>query len=63
MPMDYTFNDVKSHIAKSLPAVDSPGLFGMASDAEMTYMENQAQTIISTVINIQPSLSIRLATG
>lgn len=54
---------MKRHIADQLPAIDSPSLFGMTADAEMTYMEDQAQKIISTVLSVQPNLAVNLKAG
>ena len=63
MPTEFTFGDVKRHIAEELPAVDSPSLFGMTEDAEMTYMESLARTTIQTVLSVQPNLSTHLRAG
>lgn len=63
LPDEFTFGDVKRHIANQLPSVDSPSLFGMTSDAEMTYMEDQAQKIISTVLSVQPNLAVNIKAG
>ncbi|XP_067943512.1 dynein axonemal heavy chain 6-like [Watersipora subatra] len=63
MPVEYAFSDIKRHITHKLPTVDSPSLFGMTTDSEMTCMESQARTIIQTVLSVQPNLSTHLSSG
>uniref|UniRef100_H3APA3 Dynein axonemal heavy chain 14 n=1 Tax=Latimeria chalumnae TaxID=7897 RepID=H3APA3_LATCH len=42
---------------RTLPDADSPEIFGMHLNAEKTFLENQAQAFIDTIITMQPQLS------
>ncbi|XP_053268003.1 dynein axonemal heavy chain 5 [Pleuronectes platessa] len=48
-----TVQDVLQHI-ESLPPVDSPEVFGLHPNADITYQTNLANETLSTIINIQP---------
>uniref|UniRef100_A0A4W5NZY5 Dynein, axonemal, heavy chain 5 n=1 Tax=Hucho hucho TaxID=62062 RepID=A0A4W5NZY5_9TELE len=45
--------DYLLHI-ETLPLVDSPEVFGLHPNADITYQTNMANEILSTIINIQP---------
>uniref|UniRef100_A0A8C7QBC2 AAA+ ATPase domain-containing protein n=1 Tax=Oncorhynchus mykiss TaxID=8022 RepID=A0A8C7QBC2_ONCMY len=45
--------DYLLHI-ETLPLVDSPEVFGLHPNADITYQTNMANKILSTIINIQP---------
>uniref|UniRef100_A0A8C4NN22 Dynein, axonemal, heavy chain 5 n=1 Tax=Dicentrarchus labrax TaxID=13489 RepID=A0A8C4NN22_DICLA len=48
-----TVQDVLQHI-EALPLVDSPEVFGLHPNADITYQTNLANETLSTIINIQP---------
>uniref|UniRef100_A0A8D0CSV5 Dynein, axonemal, heavy chain 5 n=1 Tax=Sander lucioperca TaxID=283035 RepID=A0A8D0CSV5_SANLU len=48
-----TVQDVLQHI-EGLPLVDSPEVFGLHPNADITYQTNLANETLSTIINIQP---------
>ncbi|XP_045900393.1 dynein axonemal heavy chain 5 [Micropterus dolomieu] len=48
-----TVQDVLQHI-EALPLVDSPEVFGLHPNADITYQTNLAIETLSTIINIQP---------
>ncbi|KAF3703904.1 Dynein heavy chain 5, axonemal Axonemal beta dynein heavy chain 5 Ciliary dynein heavy chain 5 [Channa argus] len=48
-----TVQDILQHI-EALPLVDSPEVFGLHSNADITYQTNLANETLSTIINIQP---------
>ncbi|XP_071340329.1 dynein axonemal heavy chain 5 isoform X1 [Trachinotus anak] len=48
-----TVQDVLQHI-DTLPLVDSPEVFGLHPNADITYQTNLANETLSTIINIQP---------
>ncbi|KAL2085437.1 hypothetical protein ACEWY4_018757 [Coilia grayii] len=53
IPKAKTVQDCLSHI-DMLPLVDSPEVFGLHPNADITYQTNLANDTLSTVINIQP---------
>ncbi|XP_026217964.1 dynein heavy chain 5, axonemal [Anabas testudineus] len=48
-----TVQDILQHI-EALPLVDSPEVFGLHPNADITYQTNLANETLSTIINIQP---------
>ncbi|XP_055363688.1 dynein axonemal heavy chain 5 [Betta splendens] len=48
-----TVQDILQHI-EALPLVDSPEVFGLHPNADITYQTNLANDTLSTIINIQP---------
>ncbi|XP_056221074.1 dynein axonemal heavy chain 8 [Seriola aureovittata] len=48
-----TVQDVLQHV-EALPLVDSPEVFGLHPNADITYQTNLANETLSTIINIQP---------
>ncbi|CAK6983241.1 LOW QUALITY PROTEIN: dynein axonemal heavy chain 5-like, partial [Scomber scombrus] len=48
-----TVQEVLQHI-EALPLVDSPEVFGLHPNADITYQTNLANETLSTIINIQP---------
>ncbi|KAM7390018.1 hypothetical protein PAMA_008268 [Pampus argenteus] len=48
-----TVQDVLQHV-EALPLVDSPKVFGLHPNADITYQTNLANETLSTIINIQP---------
>ncbi|XP_069368231.1 dynein axonemal heavy chain 5 isoform X1 [Paralichthys olivaceus] len=52
-PKVKTVQDVLQHI-EALPLVDSPEVFGLHPNADITYQTNLANETLSTIINIQP---------
>ncbi|XP_074550150.1 dynein axonemal heavy chain 5 [Halichoeres trimaculatus] len=48
-----TVQDVLHHI-ETLPLVDTPEVFGLHSNADITYQTNLANETLSTIISIQP---------
>ncbi|KAK2859784.1 hypothetical protein Q5P01_004404 [Channa striata] len=48
-----TVPDILQHI-ETLPLVDSPEVFGLHPNADITYQTNLANETLSTIINIQP---------
>ncbi|XP_076014466.1 dynein axonemal heavy chain 5 [Genypterus blacodes] len=51
--MPKTVQDVLQHI-EALPLVDSPEVFGLHPNADITYQTNLANETLCTIINIQP---------
>ena len=55
----YTIPNVKrldeyfDHIDK-LPAIDPPQIFGLHSNADITYSTNRAKAMLEKIVNIQP---------
>jgi dynein heavy chain, axonemal len=49
-------DDVKSFIL-DLPNVDSPEVFGLNVNADITYQTNTVQTVIETILDVQPKES------
>ncbi|KAM9337116.1 dynein axonemal heavy chain 5 [Symphorus nematophorus] len=48
-----TVQDILQHV-EALPLVDSPEVFGLHPNADITYQTNLANETLSTIINIQP---------
>ncbi|XP_068593236.1 dynein axonemal heavy chain 5 [Cebidichthys violaceus] len=48
-----TIQDILQHI-EALPMVDSPEVFGLHPNADITYQTNLANETLSTIVNIQP---------
>ena len=46
-------DEYRSYI-ETLPLVDSPECFGLHSNADITYSTNTANTMLSTIVSIQP---------
>ena len=59
VPAEFNFSEVKAYI-ETLPAADSPELFGMNENAERAYRESQARTLIDGILNVQPRLAKNL---
>ena len=59
LPIDSTFVDVSAYI-EQLPTHDNPDLFGMDANAEKAYLELQASEFVSTILSVQPRLSLGL---
>ena len=57
--MDSTFAEVSAYI-EELPTQDNPDLFGMDANAEKAYLELQANEFVSTILSVQPRLSLGL---
>ncbi|XP_072364820.1 dynein axonemal heavy chain 5 [Scyliorhinus torazame] len=53
IPQGKTIQDVL-HYIESLPLVDSPEVFGLHSNADITYQTNMANETLNTIVNIQP---------
>ncbi|KAK1173586.1 dynein heavy chain 5, axonemal isoform X1 [Acipenser oxyrinchus oxyrinchus] len=53
IPKGKTVQDYMEHI-ELLPLVDSPEVFGLHPNADITYQTNMANETLSTVVNIQP---------
>uniref|UniRef100_A0AAY5K976 AAA+ ATPase domain-containing protein n=1 Tax=Esox lucius TaxID=8010 RepID=A0AAY5K976_ESOLU len=53
IPKAKTVAEYLQHI-DTLPLVDSPEVFGLHSNADITYQTNMANETLSTIINIQP---------
>ncbi|XP_069769396.1 dynein axonemal heavy chain 5 isoform X5 [Narcine bancroftii] len=53
IPQGKIIQDILQYI-ESLPLVDSPEVFGLHSNADITYQTNMANETLSTIVNIQP---------
>ncbi|XP_051871749.1 dynein axonemal heavy chain 5 [Pristis pectinata] len=53
IPHGKTVQDILQYI-ESLPLVDSPEVFGLHSNADITYQTNMANETLNTIVNIQP---------
>ncbi|XP_067868157.1 dynein axonemal heavy chain 5 isoform X2 [Heterodontus francisci] len=53
IPQGKTVQDIL-HYIESLPLVDSPEVFGLHSNADITYQTNMANETLNTIVNIQP---------
>ncbi|XP_007895756.2 dynein axonemal heavy chain 5 [Callorhinchus milii] len=53
IPKGKTIQDILQYI-ESLPLVDTPEVFGLHSNADITYQTNMANETLSTIVNIQP---------
>ncbi|XP_069476735.1 dynein axonemal heavy chain 5-like [Ambystoma mexicanum] len=53
IPKGKTIDDYLQHI-EQLPMVDTPEVFGLHSNADITYQTNMANETLSTIVNIQP---------
>ncbi|XP_036378537.1 dynein heavy chain 5, axonemal, partial [Megalops cyprinoides] len=53
IPKGKTVQDYLQHI-DTLPLVDSPEVFGLHPNADITYQTNMANETLSTIVNIQP---------
>jgi len=53
IPQCKALDDYKAYI-ETLPLVDSPECFGLHSNADITYSTNTANTMLSTIVSIQP---------
>ncbi|XP_041823849.1 dynein heavy chain 5, axonemal [Melanotaenia boesemani] len=54
--MAKTIQDILQHI-EALPPIDSPEVFGLHPNADITYQTNLANETLNTIINIQPKES------
>lgn len=59
VPADISFADVTAYI-ETLPAIDSPELFGMNENAEKASSELQAEQLIDGVASVQPRFAQNL---
>lgn len=65
LPADANYAQVGRYI-EGLPVHDNPDLFGMDMNAEKAFLDNQAETLVGTILSVQPRLSgglIRLVTS
>lgn len=53
IPVCKTLDDYRQYI-ETLPLVDSPECFGLHPNADITYSTNTANTMLSTIVSIQP---------
>ena len=53
------FEEVANYI-EELPVNDNPDLVGMDANAETAYLELEAETLVATVLSVQPRLSSTL---
>ncbi|GCC35016.1 hypothetical protein chiPu_0013494 [Chiloscyllium punctatum] len=53
IPQGKTVQDILQYI-ENLPLVDSPEVFGLHSNADITYQTNMANETLNTIVNIQP---------
>ncbi|XP_043921456.1 dynein axonemal heavy chain 5-like [Protopterus annectens] len=53
IPKGKTVQDYMQHI-EMLPMVDTPEVFGLHPNADITYQTNMANETLSTIVNIQP---------
>merc|ERR1712193_599421 len=43
----------------TLPVVDSPNIFGLHTNADLTYRQIEASMMIATIMNTQPGIPIK----
>ena len=55
-PPEGTFEEVLEYISK-LPLDEDPEVFGLHTNANMTYESNQVQFFMDTILTIQPRVS------
>ncbi|XP_039610081.1 dynein heavy chain 5, axonemal-like [Polypterus senegalus] len=53
IPRGKSIQDYLQHI-ESMPLVDTPEVFGLHPNADITYQTNMANVTLSTIVNIQP---------
>ena len=53
---DASYHDVGRYI-EQLPVHDNPDLFGMDLNAEKAYLELQAETLVGTILSVQPRVT------
>ncbi|XP_012056092.1 PREDICTED: dynein heavy chain 1, axonemal-like [Atta cephalotes] len=53
LPAAATFKDYLEYI-KDLPLIDNPSLFGMHSNADISYAQAEAHACLTTLLNMQP---------
>ncbi|XP_071789676.1 dynein axonemal heavy chain 6-like isoform X2 [Asterias amurensis] len=59
LPSGFSLAQSRDYI-ESLPDTDSPEVFGMHSNAEKAYRENQAQRLTDTLLSVQPRLTAQM---
>ena len=59
LPSRQLFPEVCKYI-EELPVKDNPDLVGMDDNAETAYLELEAESLVSTVLSVQPRLSSTL---
>lgn len=55
VPATDDYEQVLAHI-KALPATEDPEVFGMSRNADIVFQLQEAETLLSTVLSIQPRL-------
>lgn len=59
LPKSFTLSDSRDYI-QGLPDSDSPEVFGMHPNAEKSYRESQANKLMSTLMSVQPRVSMSM---
>ena len=61
LPKLGTLEEYREYIAKNLPEIDDPDIFGMHSNAEITYESRLSDNLLKNVLQIQPKIKPKSA--